>query len=218
MQLSRPTAGLVLVAALVAGCSSGSSDHSASSRTTPTTASASARWTSAYAFLDAQTKPTEIACSWFALKAGKPSPSPKAAQFFDFTDTAAWKSHLITRVDPQPTGDFEDCEATVPTTVPYGPAIETFLGRYGLAFAGDPDRPKAATPVEIAYAGQDASDPDIVFHDKPGLFGLRIALAQLGDAPFQPGTSKIVQPADEATAAEYLRYATPLLDWYGYKA
>lgn len=47
--------------------------------------------------------------------------------------------------------------------------------------------------------------------------GLRIALEQLGQAPFVPGTSKIVQPADDATAARYLRYATPLLNWYRHK-
>jgi hypothetical protein len=107
--------------------------------------------------------------------------------------------------------------ATVPTTVPYGPAIENFLNRFGLTFAADSNPTPGATPIEIAYAGQNASDPDIIYRDKPGLFGLRIALAQLGQAAFAPRTSKIVQPKDDSTAARYLRYAMPLLDWYGYK-
>jgi len=73
------------------------------------------------------------------------------------------------------------------------------------------------TPIEIGYAGQNARDPDIIYRHKPGLFGLRLALSQLGQAPFVPGTSKIVQPTDDSTAARYLRYATPLLNWYGFK-
>lgn len=40
----------------------------------------------------------------------------------------------------------------------------------------------------------------------------------LGTAPFIPGSAEIIQPADEATAEQHLRYATPLLDWYGYPA
>ena len=129
---------------------------------------------------------------------------------------AAWKTHLVTRNDPIPKGTFENCDATVPTTVPYGSAIEAFLAKHGLTFAADPSTTAGLTPIEIAYAGQDASDPDVIYRDKPGLFGLRMALGSLGQTPFEPGTSKIVQPTDDATAAAYLRYATPLLDWYHY--
>ena len=175
------------------------------------------RWNRAYSYLSAQTKPTEIACSWLVGAGGRASPAPRPAQFYGFSDTAAWKSHVVTRNDPIPNGTFEDCEATVPTTVPYGPAIESFLHRLGLTFAADPNRTPRTTPIEIAYAGQNASDPDVIYRHKPGLFGLRIALAQLGQAAFVPTTSKIVQPTDDSTAARYLRYATPLLNWYGYK-
>jgi hypothetical protein len=142
---------------------------------------------------------------------------PRPAKFFSFSDKAAWKGHLVTRNGPFPKGTFELCEATVPNTIPYGPAIEPFLNRFGLTFVADSSRPAGMTPIEIAYAGQNASDPDIIYRHKPGLFGLRIALSQLGQAPFVPGTSKIVQPTDDSTAARYLRYATPLLNWYGFK-
>jgi len=164
-----------------------------------------------------QTKPTEIACLWLIDAAGKPSPAPRPATFYNFSDTVRWKSHLVTRNDPLPMGTFEECVATVPTTVPYGPAIEPFLSQFGLTFAADPSSGSGLTPIEIAYAGQNAGDPDVIYRDKPGLFGLRLALAQLGLAPFEPGTSKIVQPTDVATAARYLRNATPLLNWYRYK-
>ncbi len=109
------------------------------------------------------------------------------------------------------------CEATVPTAIPYGPAIETFLGRFGLIFGARTNTSAGLTPIEIAYAGQNASDPDIIYHDKPGLFGLEMALGGLGTTPFVAGTSKIIQPTDDATAALFLKYATPLLNWYGYK-
>jgi hypothetical protein len=142
---------------------------------------------------------------------------PRPALFYNFSDSASWKMHLITRNDPLPKGTFEDCIATVPTTVPYGPKIETFLSRFGLTFAGDRIKTAGLTPIEIAYAGQNAEDPDIIYRDKPGLFGLRGALAPLGDSAFKPGTSEIVQPTDEVTAARYLRYAAPLLNWYQYK-
>lgn len=174
------------------------------------------RWNKAYSYLGVQTKPTEIACGWFTASGATPSPVPRPARFYSFSDTAAWKKHLVTRNGPFPKGTFEDCVATVPTAVPYGDAIESFLGRFGLTFVADPNGAAGLTPVEIAYAGQDASDPDIIYRDKPGLFGLRIALAQLGKTPFESGTSKIVQPTNDATAARYLRYATPLLSWYGY--
>jgi hypothetical protein len=176
------------------------------------------RWSNAYAYLSNQTKPTEIVCLWFAASGATPSPVPRPALFYNFSDTANWKRHLVTRRDALPKGTFEDCEATVPTTVTYGPAIEPFLRRFGLTFAGDPKTPAGLTPIEIAYAGQDSDDPDIIYRDKPGLFGLRMALAQIGTTPFDTGSSKIVQPTDDATAARYLQYATPLLDWYRYKS
>lgn len=191
------------------------------SRTSTTTAPVSTgvspldQWTKAYTFLAAQTKPTEIECGWFVNVAGSLSPAPQApvGAFYDFSDTTAWMSHTVTR-DNIPSGTFEMCGATVPTTVPYGPAIESFLAGHGLVFG---TTAPGLTPIEIAYAGQNASDPDIIYRDKPGLFGLRLALGGLGTKPFVPGTSKIIQPKDAATATEYLQYAQPLLTWYGYK-
>lgn len=179
-------------------------------------ASALARWDRAYSFLGAQTRPTEIVCLWAKTSAGSLSPVPRPARFYSFSDPAAWKKHIVTRDDLPATGTYEDCEATVPTTVPYGPAIESFLSQFGLTFGTDPNRAAGLTPIEIAYAGQNASDPDIIYHDQPGLFGLRLALAPLGEGPFEPGSSKIIQPTDDATAERYLRFAAPLLSWYGY--
>lgn len=194
----------------------------ASDASSPRSSTASAgqlsldRWEKAYAFLAAQTTPTEIVCGWFTAAGSSPSPAPRPALFYSFSDTAAWKDHLITRNNPPLKGTFEDCSATVPTTVPYGPAIETFLAHYGLTFAADPNATPGLTPIEIAYAGQDPGDPDIVYRDKPGLFGLSMALAHLGKTAFEPGTSTIVQPSDEKTATRYWNYALPLLRWYGY--
>jgi hypothetical protein len=228
----RTVVGLSVAAAAasigLAACGSSSVPSTSSTDATPsrsatTSAGAAAgqsardRWSKAYSYLSIQTKPTEIACTWLTASGARPSPVPRPALFYNFSDTAAWKNHLVMRNDPLPKGTFEDCIATVPTTVPYGPAIETFLSRLGLTFAVDSNSTAGLTPIEIAYAGQDASDPDIIYRDKPGLFGLRVALAQLGKAPFEPGTSKIVQPTDEATAARYLRYAAPILNWYRYK-
>jgi hypothetical protein len=151
---------------------------------------------------------------WLTASGTTLAPVPRPARFYNFSDRAAWKNHLITRNDAYPTGPFEDCVATVPTTIPYGPAIEPFLSRLGLTFTADPKSSPGLAPIEIAYAGQNADDPDIVYRDKPGLFGLRMALGSLGKAPFEPGTSTIAQPTDEATAARYLHYAKPLLAWY----
>jgi hypothetical protein len=206
----------------VAACGSSSTGGSPTSSAGAASAhatgqSALVRWNRAYSYLSAQTKPTEIDCSWLVAAGGTPSPVPRPAKFSSFSDTAAWKSHLVTRNGPFPKGTFELCAATVPNTIPYGPAIEPFLHRFKLTFVADPNRPAGMTPIEIAYAGQNASDPDIIYRHKPGLFGLRIALSQLGQAPFVPGTSKIVQPTDDSTAARYLRFATPLLNWYGFK-
>lgn len=226
--LVGPLVASVVAAVALAACGTSPSPPVAATSATPrssvATAAATAgehpaldRWNAAYSYLSTQTKPTEIACTWMTAAGSSPSPVPRPALFYSFSDPAPWKKHLITRNDPLPKGTFEDCIATVPTTVPYGPKIETFLSRFGLTFAGDPTKTPGLTPIEIAYAGQNAEDPDIIYRDKPGLFGLRGALAQLGDSPFKPGTSEIVQPTDEATAARYLRYATPLLTWYGYK-
>jgi len=175
------------------------------------------RWNAAYSYLSTQTKPTQIACSWWTAAGSKLSPAPRPARFYRFSESAAWKEHLITRNDPFPAGTFEYCVATVPTTVRYGPDIAAFLSRLGLRFAADPTRAEGLTPIEIAYAGANADDPDIIYREKPGLFGLKMALAGLGDGAFKPGTSEIVQPTDEATAARYLRHARPLLNWYRYK-
>lgn len=219
----RSVVAATAVATLLAGCSSGTSTPNSTpsasdGSSTPATApSALDKWDKAYAYLAAQTKPTEIACNRFTTIAGNLSPAKRPARFYDFSAPAAWKSHLLTRNDALPQGTFQICQATVPTTVRYGPAIADFLSPLGLSFAAEPTHPAGLTPIDIAYAGQSASDPDIIYRDKPSLFGLRGALGQLGQAPFEPGTSKIIQPTDDATAAQYLRYATPLLDWYGYK-
>jgi hypothetical protein len=207
------------LAALAAGCSSSGSGSPASVGTpSQQSTTALARWTKAHDYLAAQTKPTQITCLWFSNAAGAPAPAAKVAQFYDFSARDSWKSHLVTRADPVPKGTFESCEATVPTTVPYSPSsIEDFLKPLGLTFVAHTSRSSSLTPIEIAYAGQDESDPDVIYRDKPGLFGLRIALVPLSDTAFQPGTSEIIQPTDEATASEYLRYAKPLLDWYGYR-
>ena len=214
----------VVVSISLASC--GSSAHPASSAAAPTSPaeptssapsadrSALARWNEAYSYLSSRVEPTEIFCTWMTVSNGDLSPVPRRVRFFSFSDRAAWRSHLITRNGPFPDGPFEDCLATVPTTVPYGPAIETFLSRFGLTFLAGANATGDRTPIEIAYAGQNPADPDIIYRDAPGLFGLRMALAALGKAPFEPGTSKIIQPTDEATAARYLRYATPLLTWY----
>jgi hypothetical protein len=223
-----PSVAGVVASLSLAACGSSSPPSVAAATGTPdnsvATSAATAsqhpaldRWNAAYSYLRAQTKPTEIACTWLTAAGSSPSPVPRPALFYGFSDSAVWKKHLITRNDPVPKGTFEDCIATVPTTVRYGPEIETFLSRFGLTFAGDRIRTAGLTPIEIAYAGQNAEDPDIIYRDKPGLFGLRGALGQLGDSVFKPGTSEIVQPTDEATAARYLRYATPLLTWYRYK-
>ena len=218
---------------LAAGCSSHSS-RGATTTASPSTAAPTApspgeaasagpslvtRWTVAYDFVASQTKPTQISCGWFNNVNGNPVPTSRAALFYDFRSNSTWKSHVVTRNDSLPKGVFELCVATVPNRVPYAATgIERFLRPLGLTFAADPSRPTGLTPIEIAYAGQNASDPDVIYSDKPGLFGLRIALAQLGKEPFGPGTSKIIQPIDEQTAGTYLRYAQPLLDWYGFKA
>lgn len=207
-------AATAAIAALLSGCSSSDVALTSSKTSSAPTASALDRWNRAYSYLKVQTKPTEIVCTWLKSGGTKFVPYPRPVRFYNFADSAAWKMHIVTRYDPLPTHTFEDCSATVPTAVPYGPAIETFLSRYGLTFG--PQGPTGLTAIEIAYAGQNSSDPDIIYHDEPGLFGLRLALTPLGQAPFEAGTSKIVQPTDEATATRYLRYAKPLLAWYGY--
>lgn len=199
-----------------------STGTTASSATPPSSTAAQGqsplhRWKKACAYLKAQSKPTEIVCNWLTASGGTPTAVPRPAVFYSFSDRAAWKDHLITRNDPLPKGTFEECAATVPTTVPYGPAIDSFLRRFGLTFVADSNGTPGLTPIEIAYAGQDANDPDMIYHDEPGLFGLKMALAQLGRTPFEPGTSKIIQPAEGKTAARYWKYALPLLRWYGYK-
>jgi hypothetical protein len=224
-----PLVAAAFASVSLAACGSSSPPSSAtpSSATTESSVAPSAqpasqptpldRWIAAYTFLSAQTEPTEISCTWLTSAGSALSPAPRPAKFYGFAESAAWKDHLITRNDPYPSGSFESCVATIPTTVPYGPEIRTFLSRVGLRFAADPSGTESLTPVEIAYAGQDAEDPDIIYRDKPGLFGLRMALAGLGDDAFKAGTSEIVQPTADEAATRYLRYATPLLNWYQYK-
>lgn len=209
---------LALGSAVLAGCSAAtptasSSASAATSSSVPK--SPMEQWSSAYAFLSSQTKPTELGCSFLHSSGGQMEPAPQPAQFYSFSDTARWTDHRITRNDPRPSGTFEECEATVPTTVPYGPKIEDFLNPLGLTFDGANPAPGLKS-IEIAYAGQNASDPDIIYRDKPGLFGLEMALQQLGHTPFKGSTSEIIQPATDAAATQYLQYAKPLLDWYGY--
>src|SRR4051812_21821091 len=134
------------------------------------------RWDAAYSYLSTQTKATEIVCTWSKATGARPAPVPRPASFSSFSGSSAWRKHLITRNGPFPKGVFEDCIATVPTTVSCGPGIETFLGQFGLTFVADEVRSADLTPIEIAYAGQNAEDPDIIYRDEPGLFGLRIAL------------------------------------------
>jgi len=131
LSLARPTAAIrparvistvllaTAIATALAGCASTKtkSTNLASTSTTPaaatsaptstspsTTSAASAldRWNQAYSYLSTQTKPTEIVCSWFINAGATPSPAPKPSQFYDFTDPAPWKKHLITRNDPLP--------------------------------------------------------------------------------------------------------------------
>lgn len=205
------------VVALLAGCASAGSTTATAARgqsTRRTGTSALDRWSRAYAYLSAQRQPTQIACVWLKTTNRAPSAVPRPARFYSFSTSNAWQHHIVTRWDAAPHGAYETCEATVPTTVPYGPEIETFLAARGLFFGSNPT--PGLTRIEIAYAGQNASDPDIVYRDRPGLFGLRIALAPLGKRVFVTSSTNIIPPADDATAARYLRYATPLLNWYGY--
>jgi hypothetical protein len=175
------------------------------------------RWDAAYSFLSAQTRAIEISCAWLTADGSSTAPAPRPVEFYDFSEPSAWSDHLVTRNDPFPQGTFQYCSATVPDAVPYGASgIRMFLAQFGLRFAADPSSASDLTSIEIAYAGQDADDPDLIYRDMPGLFGLRMALSALGQDAFIPGTSEIVRPTDEPTAAEYLRYATPLLDWYQY--
>jgi hypothetical protein len=139
-------------------------------------------------------------------------------EFYSFADSADWKSHIITRWDTYPVGTDETCGANVPTTVPYGPAIESFLNPHGLTFYYGQSHAAGLTLIEISYAGANSSDPDIIYFNRPGLFGLRLALGPLAaSGVFVINTTKIVQPTDSATAAKYLEYAKPLLRWYGYR-
>ena len=207
--------------AMLTGCSASDSDPGATPAPTATSSStpgAVQTWQAAYSFLGAQTKPTQIFCGWFRATKGHPAPVARPTHFYDFSHTAGgWRAHTITRFDPLPRGVFEMCSANVPTSVPYGLGIEDFLRQYGLVFGVDKRHARGLQPIEIAYAGQNASDPDIIYHDQPGLFALSIALRALGDAPFEPGTSRIIPPTDQATATRYLSYAAPLLSWYGYQ-
>lgn len=61
------------------------------------------------------------------------------------------------------------CSATIPTSVPFGHDIAAFLSPYGLVFAGDPASAYSGlTEIEISYAGQNSSDPDIIYRNDPG--------------------------------------------------
>lgn len=222
LRTTLAVAAAAAVAISLSGCSSsGSSVHVQTAVTSapPTGQSTSVleRWDAAYAYLSEQTRPTQIVCVWLRNAGETPTPVPRPVTFYDFSERAAWNGHLVTRDEMAlRTGTYEDCEATVPTTVPYGPEIETFLSQYGLTFGDASGDARGLTPIEITYAGQNTSDPDIIYRDTPGLFGLRQALTPVGTTAFEPGTTKIVQPTDAATASRYLRYAAPLLRWYGY--
>jgi hypothetical protein len=208
-------ASVITAAALgLAGCAS----SSVAPTPTITPKSALEQWNDAYRFLSARTKPTEINCVWLNVAAdGTKTPAQQPVEFYSFADSARWKSHIITRFDTFPVGTDEICAANVPATVPYGPAIESFLNPLGLTFYYGQNHAAGLTLIEIDYAGQNSSDPDIIYFHQPGLFGLRIALGPLAaSGAFVSNTSKIVQPTDGATAAKYLKYAKPLLNWYGY--
>jgi hypothetical protein len=220
VKLQIAVASIVTAAALgLAGCTSSSAVPMSMTTPKPPPKSALEQWKSAYQFLSAQKKPTEINCLWINVAAdGTKAAAQRPVEFYSFADSADWKSHTITRFDAYPVGSDETCEANVPTTVPYGPAIESFLNPLGLTFWHGQHHAAGLTLIEIAYAGQNSSDPDIIYFNQPGLFGLRIALTPLATSgAFVSNTSKIVQPTDDATAAKYLKYAKPLLAWYGYR-
>lgn len=176
-------------------------------------ASPMAEWTKAYAFLAAQTKPTEILCPWEETTTdGRSMQAEHVVGFYSYADRAAWQSHLQLHLDHVGTS-FEICEATVPVSVPNGPAVNTFLARYGLINGiSEPGK----TTVEIDYLGQGPPFLKSDYRDKPGLYGLYLAFFALRPDPFMSDAAKPTPPTDDATATKYLQYAQPLLAWYGY--
>lgn len=174
------------------------------------------RWTKAYAFLAAQTKPTEIVCTWVTNTAPGGAGLTQASHlpaFYRFAETSAWKSHVNLNLDSPPGSTYEVCAATVPSSIPPGPKYDSFLAHHGLLATGT-STPGTANMV-INYAS--ANGPDSIYRDKPGLFGLQLALDARPNTGQVPSISIIVQPTDSATAASYLQYAQSLLAWYGYK-
>lgn len=171
-----------------------------------------ARWTKAYAFLAAQTKPTEIDCLWVVTTGGNYQ-TPHVVGFYSFSDREAWTSHRGLHQELPAGTEYEMCQATVPTSVAYRPAaINAFLAHHGLP--ATPDN-SGGTSIFVNYAGVSPQDPTRVYRDEPGLFGLTIAFSAIEPSPFT-GVTHLTPPTDEATATRYLRYAQPLLAWYGY--
>lgn len=198
--------GVMLILSSTACTSSGSAAPSAMDK-----------WSKAYAFLAAQTKPTEMLCPWSQATAdGHVLQSERPVGFYSFTDRAAWQSHEgpdLHLLLGHPGTSFEACEATVPVSVPNGAAVNAFLARYGLVTgASAPGK----TFVMIDYLGRGPSFLKTAYRDKPGLFGLYLAFFAMQPDPYQQNAAKLTQPTDDATATKYLQYAQPLLAWYGY--
>lgn len=194
--------GLVLVISTTACGSSGTASPSPVQK-----------WSKAYAFLAAQTKPTEMLCSWVETTAdGRSMQAEKPVGFYSFADRASWQPHLQFHMD-RVGASWELCEATVPVSVPNGPAVNAFLAKYGLATGRTVP---GKTDVMIAYLGQGPTFLKNDYRDKPGLYGLYLAFAALQLDPFNQNLDQMTQPTDDATATTYLRFAQPLLAWYGY--
>lgn len=209
------------VGLVLGGCGTATSSP-ASSTPAVTRKAALGRWDKAYTFLRAQTKPVEVVCMVdVPTKAdGSGLDYSRARTAFYSLNSAegGWQTYLDSRDNTaaeQQAGTH--CSINVPTSYPYGPAIDRFLRTYGYWFYGAEPPSEDLQRVEITYAGQNSSDPDIIYFKKPGLFGLRLAFIPLSASAFKPNSSEIVEPPDAASAEKYLQYAKPLLDWYGYK-
>jgi len=208
------------VGLVLSGCTAATSpDASLTPAETPK--STLEQWNDAYAFLSVQTKPVEVFCDVDVPANADGSGldySRATMAFYSLkSDTSRWQPYLDFRDDTTAQQPGTHCGINIPTSYPYGSAIDEFLRPHGYWFYDAGSAHDGLKRVEIAYAGQNSSDPDIIYFSKPGLFGLRIAFAPLQESAFKPNSAKIIQPTDDPTAAKYLQHAKPLLDWYGYK-
>lgn len=212
------TLAALCVVSLLAGCDT-SPPNSAETTPTPTpTASALQRWDAAYAFLEAQTKPFEVACYKTEEVDGTWSMDPDVALIFFSLDSdrEEWEPYLRYRDDPKRYEGGRECAVNVPSTVPYNETdIEAFLNPYGLTWYGREGLHRG----EISYGGGPGNTPDSIYVNAPGLWGLRSALAFIdGDDVVDTETDVITLPTTDAEAQRYLDAAASLLDWYGYAA